>query len=45
VLAEDDPAQTVAKIIATLWPYGEPNPESAADISRGDDPPYPPVRA
>jgi gluconokinase len=45
VLAENDPAQTVAKIIATLWPYGEPNPESAADISRGDDPPYPPVRA
>jgi carbohydrate kinase (thermoresistant glucokinase family) len=27
VLAEDDPAQTAAKIIATLWPYGEPNPE------------------
>jgi len=26
VLAEDDPAQTAAKIIATLWPYGEPNP-------------------
>lgn len=29
VLAEDDPAQTAAKIIATLWPYGEPNPEGA----------------
>ena len=27
VLAEDDAAQTAAKIIATLWPYGEPNPE------------------
>jgi carbohydrate kinase (thermoresistant glucokinase family) len=45
VLAEDDPAQTVAKIIATLWPYGEPNSEGAADVSRGDDPPYPAVRA
>ena len=30
VLAEDDPAQTAAKIIATLWPYGEPNPEGAS---------------
>jgi gluconokinase len=30
VLAEDDPARTAAKIIATLWPYGEPNPEGAA---------------
>lgn len=29
VLAEDDPAQTTAKIIATLWPHGEPNPEGA----------------
>ena len=27
VLAEGDPAQTAAKIIAMLWPYGEPNPE------------------
>lgn len=26
VLAEGDPAQTVAKIIAALWPYGEPQP-------------------
>jgi len=26
VLAEDDPAQTMAKIIAALWPYGEPDP-------------------
>jgi gluconokinase len=24
VLAEGDPAQTAAKIIATLWPFGEP---------------------
>jgi gluconokinase len=24
VLAEGDPAQTAAKIIATLWPYGDP---------------------
>jgi gluconokinase len=30
VLAEDDPAQTAAKIIATLWPYGGPNPEGAS---------------
>jgi len=29
VLAEGDPAKTTAKIIATLWPYGEPNPEGA----------------
>jgi gluconokinase len=29
VLAEGDAAQTAAKIIATLWPYGEPNPEGA----------------
>jgi gluconate kinase len=29
VLAEGDSAQTAAKIIATLWPYGEPNPEGA----------------
>jgi gluconokinase len=28
VLAEGDSAQTAAKIIATLWPYGEPNPEA-----------------
>ena len=27
VLAEGDSAQTAAKIIATLWPYGEPDPE------------------
>jgi len=27
VLAEGEPAQTAAKIIALLWPYGEPNPE------------------
>jgi gluconokinase len=25
VLAEGDPAQTAAKIIATLWPYGDAN--------------------
>ena len=25
VLAEGDPAQTAAKIIATLWPYGDPD--------------------
>ena len=31
VHAADDPAQTAAKIIATLWPV----------VSRGDDPPYP----
>ena len=30
VLAEGDSAQTAAKIIATLWPYGEPNPEGAS---------------
>jgi gluconokinase len=29
MLAEGDSAQTAAKIIATLWPYGEPNPEGA----------------
>jgi carbohydrate kinase (thermoresistant glucokinase family) len=27
VLAEGDAGQTAAKIIAMLWPYGEPNPE------------------
>jgi gluconokinase len=27
VLAEGDSAQTAAKIIATLWPYGEPDQE------------------
>ena len=27
VLAEGDAAQTAAKVIAALWPYGEPNPE------------------
>ncbi len=27
VLAEGDPAQTAAKIIATLWPHGEPDSE------------------
>jgi gluconokinase len=27
VLAEGDPGQTAAKVIAVLWPYGEPNPE------------------
>jgi gluconokinase len=27
VIAEGDSAQTTAKVIATLWPYGEPNPE------------------
>jgi gluconokinase len=26
VLSESDSAHTAAKIIATLWPYGEPNP-------------------
>jgi gluconokinase len=30
VLAEGDSTQTAAKIIATLWPYGEPNPGEAA---------------
>jgi gluconokinase len=25
VLAEGDPAQTAAKVVATLWPYGDPN--------------------
>ena len=39
VVVDGDPAQTVAKIIATVWPDGEPNPEGATDISRGDDPP------
>ena len=29
VLAEGDSAQTAAKIIALLWPYGEPNPQGA----------------
>ena len=29
VLAEDDSAQTAAKVIAVLWPYGEPNPAGA----------------
>lgn len=27
VLAEGDAAQTAAKVIATLWPYGDPDPE------------------
>jgi gluconokinase len=27
VLAEGDPAETAAKVIAAVWPYGEPNPE------------------
>ena len=26
VTAEGDPPQTAAKVIATLWPYGEPDP-------------------
>jgi hypothetical protein len=30
VLAEGDSAQAAAKIIALLWPYGEPNPEGPA---------------
>jgi gluconokinase len=29
VLAKGDSAQTAAKIIATLWPYGEPDPEGS----------------
>ena len=29
VLAEGDSAQTAAKVIAMLWPYGEPNPDGA----------------
>ena len=29
VIEEGDAAQTAAKIIATLWPYGEPNPAGA----------------
>ena len=45
VLAEGDSAQTAAKIIAMLWPYGEPDPDYPAVISRGDDPPYPPTHA
>ena len=27
VRAEGEPGQTAAKVIAALWPYGEPNPE------------------
>jgi gluconokinase len=30
VLSQGDPAETAAKVIATLWPYGEPNPEGPA---------------
>jgi gluconokinase len=30
VVAEGDAAQTAAKVIATLWPYGEPNPEGVS---------------
>lgn len=30
VIAEGDAAQTAAKVIATLWPYGEPNPEGVS---------------
>lgn len=30
VLTEGDPPQTAAKIIALLWPYGEPGPEGAS---------------
>lgn len=29
VLAEGDSTQTAAKVIAMLWPYGEPNPDGA----------------
>ena len=29
VLAESDTVQTASKIIATLWPHGEPTPESS----------------
>ena len=29
VRAEGEPGQTAAKVIAALWPYGEPNPEGA----------------
>ena len=32
VLAEGDSAQTAAKVIATLWPYGEPGPEGGAAV-------------
>ena len=39
VLEVGEPAQTAAQIIATLWPNGEPV------VSRGDDPPFPPMRA
>jgi gluconate kinase len=34
VLAEGDSAQTAAKIIATLWPHGEPNLEGTP-VPRG----------
>jgi gluconokinase len=30
VLSQGDPAETAAKVIAALWPYGEPNPEGSA---------------
>jgi gluconokinase len=30
VVSEGDPAQTAAKVIAAIWPYGEPNPGGAA---------------
>jgi gluconokinase len=30
VVSQGDPAETAAKVIATLWPYGEPNPEGPA---------------
>ena len=30
VLSQGDPAETAAKVIATLWPYGVPNPEGPA---------------
>ena len=27
VLAEGDPAQTAAKVVAAIWPYGDPDPD------------------
>lgn len=35
VLADGDPARTAAKIIALVWPSGEPNPDSWTERSLG----------
>jgi gluconokinase len=32
VLAEGESAQTAAKVIATLWPYGQPDPEGGTPV-------------